>query len=131
MKIKNKNDRTSVREYYTPGVEIKDVNVLIDGKSFFDVPIQNKKESNEKIFEMSKNSDYATGNLLDYNYFSNSCKLITIDLTKQIELENPDSKQQINFIGRLKQDNGVTMSFITEKAEEITHFSQNSVKFFF
>ena len=35
---------------------------------------------------MSKNNDeYTTGNLLDYEYFKDHCKLIAIDLTKQIE----------------------------------------------
>ena len=38
---------------------------------------------------MSKNNDYATGNLLDYNYFSNHYKLIAIDLSKQIKLRKP------------------------------------------
>ena len=41
---------------------------------------------------MNKNNDYTTGNLLDYDYFSKHYKLITIDLSKQIELENPDLK---------------------------------------
>ena len=50
---------------------------------------------------MSKNNNYITGNLLDYDYFSKHYKLIAIDLIKQIELENPDLKQQINFIGKL------------------------------
>ena len=50
-----------------------------------------------------------------------------MDLGKQIELENPDLKQQINFIGRLDEDNA-TMFFITEKSEETTFYiSQNSV----
>ena len=49
---------------------------------------------------MSKNNDNATGNLLDHKYFSNHQKLIGIDLSKQIELENSDVKQQINFIGK-------------------------------
>ena len=71
---------------------------------------------------------YTTGNLLDYDYFSNHCKLITIDLSNQIELENPDLKQQINFIGKLEKDQRATMFFITEKSEETTfEFSQNSV----
>ena len=35
-------------------------------------------------------------------------KLIAIDLSKQIELENPDLKQQINFISQLGEDNGAT-----------------------
>ena len=39
---------------------------------------------------MSKNNDYTTGNLLDYEYFSNHYKLIAIYLSKQIELENPE-----------------------------------------
>ena len=39
---------------------------------------------------MSKNNDYASGNLLDYEYFSKHCKQIAIDLSKQIKLENPE-----------------------------------------
>ena len=35
----------------------------------------------------------AIGNLLGYEYFLKHYKLIAIDLSKQIELENPDSKQ--------------------------------------
>ena len=56
-------------------------------------------------------------------------------LSKQIELENPDLKEQINFIGRLERNDGVledrndgaTMFFIIEKSEETTfEFSQNT-----
>ena len=57
-------------------------------------------------------------NLLEYEYFSNLYKLIAIDLSKQIELENPNLKQQINFIGKFEEDNGATMFFIIEKSEE-------------
>ena len=92
LSFENEYDRTSFSKYYTPSVEIKDFNVLIDGKSFFDVPIKHKEETYEKIIELIKNSDYATGNLLDYEYFSKHYKLIAIDLSKQIELENPDLK---------------------------------------
>ena len=77
---------------------------------------------------MSKNNVYITGNLLDYEYFSNHNKLITIDLSKQVELENPDLKQQIDFTGKLEENNGATMYFIIEKSEETTFcFPQNSV----
>ena len=38
---------------------------------------------------MNKNN-YATGNLLDYDYFLNHYKLIEIDLSKEIDIENPD-----------------------------------------
>ena len=73
---------------------------------------------------MSNNNDYTTGNLLDVTYFKQNCKLIAVDLSKQTKLKDP---QQINFIGKLEnQDHGATMFFIIEKSEE-TNFSQNSV----
>ena len=58
---------------------------------------------------MSKNNYYTTGNLLDYEYFSKHYEIIAIDLSKKTELENPDLKQQINFISGLEEDNGVTV----------------------
>ena len=108
-------------------VEIKDFSVLIKGKQFLEIPVKNKEEAYEENIEMSKNNDYTTGNLLDYKYFKDHYQLMTIDLSKQIKLENPDLKQQINFIGGLEEDNA-TMFFIIEEKEEATlDFSQNSV----
>ena len=127
LSFENENDRTSCSQYYVPKVEIKAFNVLIDGKPFLEIPVKNKEEAYEAIIEMSKNNDYTTGNLLDYEYFKDHYKLIAIDLSKQIELENLDLKQQINFTGRFEENNA-TMFFIIEKKEETTfEFSQNSV----
>ena len=96
--------------------------VLIDGKIFFDVPVRNKEEAYEKIIEISKKNNYTTGNLLDYENFS---KLIAINLSKQIKLENLDSNQEINFISKLVE-NEVKKFFIIENSEETTlEFSQN------
>ena len=103
------NDRFSFSKFFMPNVEIKGLNVLIDGKSSFDVPIKNKEESYEKIIEMSKNNDYTTGNLLDYDYFQNHYNLVAVDLSKKIELRNPNLKQQINLIGNLEEDNEAPM----------------------
>ena len=101
--------------------------MLIDGKPLFEIPVKNKEEACEAVIEMSKNNDYTTGNLLDYEYFKDLYKLIAIGLSKQIELENPDLKQQINFIRRVEENNA-TMFFIIEKKEEtIFDFSRNSV----
>ena len=76
---------------------------------------------------IEKTNDCTTGNLLDFEYFSKYYKLIAIDLSKQIELETPDLRQQINFIGKLKNDKA-TMLFIIDKPEETTfEFLQNSV----
>ena len=59
--------------------------MLIDGKSFLDVPVKNKEEAYEKIMSISKNNDYTTDSLLDYEYFSKHYKLIAIDLSEQID----------------------------------------------
>ena len=45
--------------------------------------IKNKEQTYEKITEMSKNNDYATGKLLDHDYFSNHYKLFEKDLSKK------------------------------------------------
>ena len=113
LSYENEDYRTSFSKYYVPKVEVKDLNILIDGKQFFEIPLKNKEKVYEAIIEMSKNNDHTTGNLLDYEYFSKHYKLIAIDLSKQIQLENPDLKQQISFTGRLKED--ATIFFIIEK----------------
>ena len=116
LSFKNDDDRTSFSKYHVSNVQIKDFNRLIDGKSFFDI-IKNRKETFEQTIEMGRNNDYTAGNLLDYEYFSKHYRLIAIDLSKQIELENFDLKQQISFIGQLVDDKA-TMFFIIEKSEE-------------
>ena len=120
------NNRDSFSHYYVPNVKIKDFNVLIDGKSFFDLPVKSEEEAYEKIIDMSNNNDYTTGNLLDFAYFKENYKLIATDLSKQTKLKD---HQQINFIGKLEdQNHGASMFFIIEKTEETTFkFSQNSV----
>ena len=110
-----------------PKVETKDFNVSIDGKYFFYVSVKKKEEAYEKIIETSKNNDYTTVNLLDYEYLSKHYKLVTIHLSKQIELENPELKQEANFIVKLEEDEA-TIFFIIEKSEETNfEFSKNSV----
>ena len=119
------DNRDSFSHYYLPNVEIKDFNVLIDGKSFFDLQVKKEEETYEKIIEMSNNNDYTTSNLLDFVYFKKNYSLTAIDLSNQTKLKD---RQQISFIGKLDEANGATMFFIIEKSEEPTlNFSQNSV----
>ena len=65
LSFENEDDRTSFSKCFLPNVQIKDYNVLIDGQSFFDMPIKNEEETCEQIIEMGRNNDYTTGNLLD------------------------------------------------------------------
>ena len=78
------DNRDSFSHYFVPNVEIKDFNVLIDGKSFFDLPVKSEEEAYEKIIEMSRNNDYATGNLLDFAYFKEKYQLIATDLVSKL-----------------------------------------------
>ena len=93
--------------------------VLIDGKIFFDVPVRNKEEAYEKIIEISKKNDYTTGNLLDYENFS---KLIAINLSKQIKLENLDSNQEINFISKLVENEAKKFSSLKTQKKQLLNF---------
>ena len=123
-----KDQRDSFSHYYAPNVEIKDFNVLIDWKSFFELPVKNEEETYEKIIEMSRNNDCAAGNLVDSAYFKEHNRLIAVDLSKQTKVKG---QQQINFIEKLeRQAHGATMFFIIEKSEETTlKFLRNSVNF--
>ena len=53
-----------------------------------------------------------TGNLLHYLYHQNYYKLIVIDLSRQANTSIP---QQINFVGKLEEDDDAIMFFIAEK----------------
>ena len=92
-------NRDSFLPYYGPNVEIKEFNVLIYGKSFFDLPVKNEEEACENIMDMSNNNDYTTGNLLDFVHLKENYNLIATDLSKQTKLKDP---QQISFIGNLR-----------------------------
>ena len=45
LSFKNENDRKSHSTYYLPKVEIKDYNVMIDGRNFFDQPINSMSKT--------------------------------------------------------------------------------------
>ena len=85
MSFENENDRTLYSEYYLPKAEIKSYNVKIDGKNFFDQPVNNDTKTYENIREIatSQGNDYTTGCLLDYPYFRENYKKNAIDLSKQ------------------------------------------------
>ena len=61
--------RDSLSNYYVPNVRIKDFNVLIDEKSFFNLPLKNEEEAYEKVMSVNRNNGYTTGTLLDFAYF--------------------------------------------------------------
>ena len=73
--------------------------------------IKNLKLTSKTVTGLSKSHYYC-------QYFSMHYKLIVIDLKKQIELENPDLEQQINFIGRLETNGGAATFFLSLKSQK-------------
>ena len=45
MSFKNNGQQESYNQYFLPTVEIKDYNVMIDGKKIFDHPVQNDQRT--------------------------------------------------------------------------------------
>ena len=67
----NDNDRQSFSRFYLPNVMVKDYSDIIDKLAFFDLPIKTEEEAYEKVIDISRNNEYTTGNLLDYDYLKN------------------------------------------------------------
>ena len=126
LSFENENDRTSFSKYYVRSVQTIGYNVLIDRKRFF-------RNTNK---EWRRNIRTNNGNgkkqwLHDWQivilWLLSQTLQINCNRFKQIELENPDLKQQINFIERLERKGGAAMFFIIENWEEtIFEFIQNA-----
>ena len=128
----NDNDlRATNKRYYIPNVELKNYNVMIDGKNFFDQPVRNNKVTCENIRKIAigQGDDYKTGCLLDYTYFKKYYKMIAIDLSKQQALDSdPRAIQQINFTANLDRANTRIYFILEEVKETVFEFSQGTVK---
>ena len=99
-------DRNNRRKYYLPRSNLNKYNVIIDGRNFYDNPIERDVEKYRELKKVmiGKGEDYTTGSLLDYDYFKKHYKLIAVDLSKQKELDSdPRAIQQIEFKYMLKK----------------------------
>ena len=105
---------------------------MIEGRNFFDQPINSMSKAYENIRKIAtgKGDDYTTGCLLDYPYFKDNYKMIAIDLSKQqvLHVDRREIKK-INFTAKLDRDGNTTMFFIIEHEKEtIFELSQGTVK---
>ena len=98
-----KNDEAGIRnnkKYFFLGGEIKNYNVLIDERSFYDQPINDLMKQYDEVRKVSTgyDDDYTTGCLLDYAYLKDNYRLNAVDLSKQKALDaDPRAVQQIVF----------------------------------
>ena len=81
--------RNGQRKYYLPRFGLNKYNVIIDGRNFYDNPIESDIEKYRELKKVmiGKGENYTTGSLLDYNYFKKHYKLVAVDLSKQKELD--------------------------------------------
>ena len=119
MAFEDDLQRTSIKKYYLPNVEMKDYNVLIDVKNFFDQAIKNDNVTYENIRKVATGwgDDYRTGCLLGYIYFKKYYKMIAVDLSKQAVVAHPKAIQQFNFTANLDRPNNTRLYFILQEAK--------------
>ena len=129
----NKVSIDSYKEYFLPRVKIENYN--IDGKNFYDWPINDSIKQYDEIRKISarRGDDYTTSCLLDFAYFERHYRLIAVDLRKQKALD-ADSRaiQQIIFTGKIKAaeaDARVIIYYILEKSKEtVLEFAKGITK---
>ena len=102
------------KNYFLRRGEIKNYNVLIGGRNFYDQPI------NDLINQSGHGDDYTTGCLLDYAYFKENYRVIAVDLSKQKALDaDPKAIQQIVFQGVVGGAGGTKIRLYTILEEQI------------
>ena len=129
-RVDDKPTRNGQRKYYLPRINLNKYSVTIDGRNFYDNPIESdiKKYRELKKVMIGKGEDYTTGSLLDYNYFKKHYKFVAVDLSKQKELDaDPRAIQQIEFKYMLGTNS--TIYWVVEKSKEtILEFFKGTVK---
>ena len=130
--VANRVIRDGYRKYFVPRVDITSYNVLIDGRNFYVQPINDSIRKYDEIRKIAtgKGDNYATGCLLDYDYFKKNYQLIAVDLSKQGEIDgDPRAIQQIEFIGMLKTRSNV-FTILKKSKEMILEFYKGTAKDF-
>ena len=131
----NKVSVDSYKNNFLPRVKIENFDIEIDGKNFYDQPMNDpiKKFNEVRKISTGRVDDYTTGCLLDFAYFEKNDRLIAADLSKQKALD-ADSRaiQQIIFTGKIKATEAntrVIIYYILEQSKEtILEFSKGTTK---
>ena len=131
----NVTNKNSYRKYFLPRPKIKNYNIEIDGRHFYDQSINDLIKQYDEVRKIStgQGDDYTTGCLLDFAYFEKNYRLIAADLSKQKALD-ADSRaiQQIIFTGKIKaaEDNRrVIIYYILEQSQEtMLEFAKGTTK---
>ena len=122
------------KKYFLPRREIKNYNVLIDGRNFYDQLINDLIKQYAEVRKVSTGygDDYTTGCLLDYAYFKDNYRLIAVDLSKQKALDaDPRAIQQIVFDIVVEGDDNTKIrlyAILEQSKETMLEFSKGIAK---
>ena len=109
----------SRRRYFLPRIKIENYNIEIDGRNFYDQPINDSIMQYNEVWKVSaaQGDDYMTGCLLDFTYFEKKYRLIAAELSKQKVLD-ADLRviQQIIFTGTASGK--IAIYYILEQSKE-------------
>ena len=124
-----------IENTFFQGLKLKNYNIEIDGRYFYDQSINDLIKRYDEIRKIStgQGDDYTTDCLLDFAYFEKKYKLIAADLSKQKALDaDPKAIQQIIFTGKIKaaaDNTRVIIYYILEQSKEtILEFSKGTTK---
>ena len=131
---RNTDNLQSHRRYFLPRVEVKDYNVLIDGRNFYDQNINDSITRYNELLKLTtgKSEDYTTGCLIDYDYYVKDWRIVVVNLSHQSVLDSdPKAIQQIGFIYKLENNANAQILTILEKEKEtVLEFNKGTVKIY-
>ena len=116
------------QKIFLPRIKIENYNIEIDGRNFYDQPINDSIKQYNKIRKIStgQGDDYTTGCLLDFAYFEKNYRLIAADLSKQKALDaDPRAIQQIIFTGTTSGN--IVVYYIFEQSKVYYIFEQSKI----
>ena len=131
----NRVTADSHRIYFLPRIKSENYNIEIDGRNFYNQPINDLIKQYGEVRKVStgQGDDYKTGCLLDFAYFKTNYRVIAADLSKQKALDATSTAiQQIIFIGKIKaevENTRVIIYYILEQPKEtVPKFSKGTTK---
>ena len=126
----NVTNENSYRTNFFPKFKMKNYNIKIDGRKFYDLSINDLIKRYDEVRKIStgQGDDYSTGCLLDFAYFEKNYRLIVVDLSKKKASDaDPKEIQQTIFTG--KTDNTIRVYYVLEQSKEtILEFSKGTTK---
>ena len=132
---RNANTEESRRRYYLPRAEIKDYNVLIDGRNFYDQNVNYSIVRYNELLKMTtgRSEDYSTGCLFDYDYCIKYFNIVGIDLPHQAALDSdPKIDQKIEVVYKLPSGTAAInynlLTVLEKEKQTALKFSEGTVK---